>query len=47
MGIGEGIVVVLLVVGIASLIYFSRSRARLMRYHYIHTQRVNESTHGP
>lgn len=46
MGIVEGIVGVLLVLGIASLVYLSRSRARVMGYHDIPTPRVNESTHG-
>ena len=46
MGAGEGITIVLLVLGIASLIHFSRSRARVMGYHDIPTPRVNESTHG-
>lgn len=46
MGVAEGVVVILVVVGIASLIYFSRSRARVMGYHDIPTPRVNEITHG-
>ena len=37
---------VLLVVGIASLTYLSRSRARVMGYHDIPTPRVDESTRG-
>ena len=43
----EGLVVIALVLGIASLIHLSRSRARVMRYHDIRTPRVHESTHGP
>lgn len=46
MGVGEGIVLFLLVVGIASLIYFARSRGRVMGYHDIPTPRVDEPTHG-
>jgi hypothetical protein len=46
MAIFEGLVVIALVLGIASLIHLSRSRARVMRYHDIPTPRVNESTHG-
>ena len=46
MAIFEGLVVIALVLGIASLIQLSRSRARVMRYHDIPTPRVNESTHG-
>jgi hypothetical protein len=46
MGVAEVIVVILVVLGIASLIYFSRSRARVMGYHDIPTPRVNETTHG-
>jgi len=47
MAIFEGLVVIALVLGIASLIHLSRSRARVMRYHDIPTPRVNESNHGP
>jgi hypothetical protein len=46
MDVVGGVVVVLLVLGVASLIYLSRSRARVMGYHDIPTPRVNESTHG-
>ena len=46
MGVAEGIVVIVLVLGIASLIYLSRSRAGVMSYHDISTPRVNETTHG-
>lgn len=46
MGVAEGIVVVLVVLAIASLVYLSRSRARVMGYHDIPTPRVNETTHG-
>ena len=46
MGVAEGIVVTLLVLGIAALIYLSRSRAGVMDYHDIPTPRVNETTHG-
>jgi hypothetical protein len=46
MAIFEGLVVIALVLGLASLIHLSRSRARVMRYHDIPTPRVNESTHG-
>ena len=46
MGVAEVIVMILLVVGIATLIYFSRGRARVMGYHDIPTPRVNETTHG-
>ena len=46
MGVAEGIVVILLVLGTASLIYISRSRSRVMGYHDIATPRVNETTHG-
>jgi hypothetical protein len=46
MAVFEGVVVIALVVGIASLVHLSRSRARVMRYHDIPTPRVNESTHG-
>lgn len=42
----EVFVVILLALGIVSLIYLSRSRARVMSYHDIPTPRVNESTHG-
>jgi hypothetical protein len=42
----EGLVVIALVLGIASLIHLSRSRARVMRYHDIPTPRVNESSRG-
>jgi hypothetical protein len=47
MAIFEGLVVIALVLGLASLIHLSRSRARVMRYHDIRTPRVNGSTHGP
>lgn len=46
MGIGEGMVLLLPVAGVASLIYLSRSRRRVMEYHDIPTPHVNESTHG-
>lgn len=46
MAIVEGLVVIALVLGIASLVHLSRSRARVMRYHDIPTPRVNESTRG-
>jgi hypothetical protein len=46
MGVAEGIAVILVVLGIAALIYFSRSRDRVMGYHDIPTPRVNETTHG-
>ena len=46
MAIFEGLVVIALVLGIASLIHLARSRARVKRYHDIPTPRVNESTHG-
>jgi hypothetical protein len=46
MAVFEGLVVIALVVGIASLVHLSRSRARVMRYHDIPNPRVNESTHG-
>jgi hypothetical protein len=46
MGVFEGVVVIALVVGIASLIHLARTRARVMRYHDIPTPRVNEVTHG-
>ncbi|HET6918471.1 MAG TPA: hypothetical protein VFI46_03290 [Jiangellaceae bacterium] len=46
MGVAEGIVVILLVLGGGSILYLSRSRARVMGYHDIPTPRVNESTHG-
>ena len=46
MGVVEGLVVIAIVLGIASLIHLSRSRARVMRYHDIPTPRVNETTHG-
>lgn len=46
MGVVEGVVVIALVLGIASLIHLSRSRARVMRYHDIPTPRVNDVTHG-
>jgi hypothetical protein len=46
MDVVGGVVVVLLVLGVASLSYLSRSRARVMGYHDISTPRVNESTHG-
>jgi hypothetical protein len=45
MGSGA-VVVILLVLGIASLIYLGRGRARVIRYHATPTPRVNESTHG-
>jgi hypothetical protein len=46
MGVFEGVVVIALVVGIASLIHLARTRPRVMRYHDIPTPRVNEVTHG-
>ena len=46
MGVVEVIVIGLVVTGITSLLFFSRSRARVMGYHDIPTPRVNESTHG-
>jgi len=46
MQVVEGIVAAALVLGIASLIYLSRSRARVMRHHDIFTPRVNEVTPG-
>jgi hypothetical protein len=46
MGVAGAIVVMLLVLGIASLVYLSRSRTRVMGYHDIPTPRVNETTHG-
>ena len=46
MGVAEGIVVILLVLGSGSLLHLSRSRARVMGYHDIPTPRVNECTHG-
>jgi hypothetical protein len=44
--VAEGLALILLVSGIGSLIYLSRSRARVMGYHDIPTPRVNESTNG-
>jgi hypothetical protein len=46
MGVAEGVVVILLLLGAGSLIYLSRSRAHVMGYHDIPTPRVNETTHG-
>jgi hypothetical protein len=46
MGTGEVVVLLLLVAGIASLVYLSRGRRRVMAYHDIPTPQTNEATHG-
>ena len=46
MGVAEWLVVTLLVVGVVSLVYLSRGRARVMDYHDVPPPRVNESTRG-
>ena len=47
MAIVEVVVLIAIILGITTVvIYFSRSRDRVMGYHDIQTPRINETTHG-